>query len=250
MQRYFVSEDQLNGSIVTITGDDVKHIARVMRMQEGEEIIVSNNAGRTVLAKLKKLSESDIQAEVLEELDPKTELPIKVTVAQGLPKGDKLELITQKGTELGVSCFQPFQASRSIVKWDMKKAKKKVERLEKIAKEAAEQSYREIIPTIKEAASFTQLLETIESYTHTIVAYEESAKTGEASNLHNVLNQVKSGDSVLIVIGPEGGLTEEEVSALEGKGAVLCGLGPRIIRTETAPLYVMAAISYHLELMR
>ncbi|WP_100372239.1 16S rRNA (uracil(1498)-N(3))-methyltransferase [Bacillus sp. FJAT-45037] len=250
MQRYFVNKDQMLQATVTVTGDDVKHIARVMRMQAGDEIICSNNAGRTVRASIQHVTETLVTCDIVEELEPKTELPIRVTVAQGLPKGDKLELLAQKGTELGVNHIQPFAASRSIVKWEAKKAKKKVERLEKIAKEAAEQSYREKIPSVAESISFAQLVQQVKNYTHTVVAYEESAKSGEASALSNVLNTVKEGDSLLVIVGPEGGLSETEATELTAAGAVLCGLGPRIIRTETAPLYVLAAISYHLELMR
>ncbi|KMJ55377.1 16S rRNA methyltransferase [Bacillus sp. LL01] len=250
MQRYFVSEHDMKATVVEITGDDVKHISRVMRMQAGDEIICSNNAGRTVQVSIEQIADDKVVGLIKAELEPHTELPIQVTIAQGLPKGDKLELIVQKGTELGVSHFQPYAAARSIVKWEAKKAKKKVERLEKIAKEAAEQSYRERIPTVGESISFGHLLKDAKGYTHVIVAYEEAAKSGEASALTKVLNGVQKEDSLLVVIGPEGGLADSEVKELEDAGAILCGLGPRIIRTETAPLYVMAAISYHLELMR
>jgi 16S rRNA (uracil1498-N3)-methyltransferase len=250
MQRYFVKKEQMTDKVVHILGEDVKHISKVMRMDVGDEVICSDNHSRTVKCRLSNLSDKEIIADIIETLDPKTELPVKVTIAQGLPKGDKLDLIIQKGTELGAFAFLPFSAARSIVKWDQKKAGKKIERLEKIAKEAAEQSYRERIPEVLNVHSFTDLKQKISSYDVVILAYEESAKRGEQVQLAQQLASVTLGQKVLVIIGPEGGITEEELGQLTEQGAIACGFGPRILRTETASLYVLAAISYHFELMR
>ncbi|WP_088102525.1 16S rRNA (uracil(1498)-N(3))-methyltransferase [Halalkalibacter urbisdiaboli] len=249
MQRYFVEPEAMTEDTVTITGDDVKHIVRVMRMKEGDEIICSDNNSKTVRCTLQLLGEEQVTAKIVEILHPHTELPISVTIAQGLPKGDKLDFIIQKGTELGATSFVPFSASRSVVKWEEKKARKKIERLEKIAKEAAEQSYRERIPTIQPAMTFSSLVEQVSSFSSCLVAYEESGKSGERSQLVQCLRNLKVGDSLLIVIGPEGGLTEQEIEQLEEAGAKLAGFGPRILRTETASLYVLSTVSYHFELM-
>ena len=250
MQRYFVEGNQIADRVVTIIGDDVKHINRVMRMNEGDELIINDNNARTVLAVITSQTEEQVQAEIVEELNPNTELPVQVTIAQGLPKGDKLELIVQKGTELGAFAFLPYAASRSIVKWDKKKAEKKIDRLAKIAKEAAEQSYRERIPTIYDVHSLHQLVQKLPEFDLVIVAYEESAKKGEQAQLAKSLNSVSPGSKILIIIGPEGGLESDEVDRFLEAKAVVCGFGPRILRTETAALYALAAISYHFELMR
>ncbi len=250
MQRYFVAKEQMSENKVMITGEDVKHIGRVMRMQPGDEIICSDGQSRTVRCEISLLEESYVEAQIVEELVPNTELPVHVTIAQGLPKGDKLELIVQKGTELGAAAFLPFSAARSIVKWDHKKAGKKMERLTKIAKEAAEQSYRECIPTVHDIHTLSELRKGVSSFDAVIVAYEESAKSGEQIKLAETLQSLSVGQSVLVIIGPEGGLTTAEVEQLTEEGAILCGFGPRILRTETAPLYALAAISYHFELMR
>ncbi|WP_369813126.1 RsmE family RNA methyltransferase [Virgibacillus halodenitrificans] len=140
MQRYFVSETGWGTNEVTILGEDVHHINRVMRYKEGANIICNHPDGRAAICELLVITADSVQAEIKQWLNENVELPIQVTVAQGLPKGDKLELILQKGTELGAYAFIPFQAERSIVNWDKKKQEKKLIRFNKIVKEASEQS--------------------------------------------------------------------------------------------------------------
>ncbi|WP_242145338.1 MULTISPECIES: 16S rRNA (uracil(1498)-N(3))-methyltransferase [unclassified Bacillus cereus group] len=248
MQRYFVEEKNVNGTNIRIVGDDVHHIARVMRMSAGDHIYCCVN-GKTAECTIAEITNEFVDSAIVEWIETSSELPILVTIASGLPKGDKLELIFQKGTELGAAAFLPFQASRSIVKWDAKKADKKVERLKKIVKEAAEQSHRTEIPHVYAPVSFKQLLEMSKEYDVCLVAYEEEAKQGEKANFAKALTAIEPGQKLLIVFGPEGGLSEEEVSALREYKFVPCSLGPRILRTETAPLYALSAASYHFELM-
>lgn len=250
MQRYFVSIPYPEKEEFLIAGDDAHHISRVMRMQEHDRLTTVFNNGVSAVCRIVKLNDTVVLcvAEEIEEHSP--ELPVNVTVAHGLPKGDKLELVIQKATELGVFAIQPFAAERSIVKWDTKKSAKKIDRWNKISKEAAEQSHRHHIPAISSPISFNELGEAAKSYDAVLVAYEEQAKKGERSQFANALSSVSEGQSILIVVGPEGGLSDREVTQLEEAGAISCGFGPRILRTETAPLYALAAISYHFELMR
>lgn len=249
VQRYFI-EEQVNMEKFNITGDDYHHIVRVMRMKAGDEIICVTPAGKSAVCQIEEITDEIVVANVVKWEEGTTELPVHVVIASGLPKGDKLELIIQKGTELGAFEFVPFTASRSIVKWDGKKAAKKVERWQKIAKEAAEQSHRSHVPAVKEPVSLKELINSSEQYTYKLVAYEEEAREGEASVLSTALAKLQEGDSLLIVFGPEGGLTSEEVNLLNGNGFLACGLGPRILRTETAPLYALSAVSYQFELLR
>lgn len=153
------------------------------------------------------------------------------------------ELIIQKSTELGAHKFISYKAERSVVKWDDKKVIKKIERLQKIAQEAAEQSHRTIIPEVHYAASFKELMFGHVHYDFVIAAYEESAREGEDSALASLFQTMKPGQSVLCIFGPEGGISEKELLLLEEANAKLAGLGPRILRTETAPLYVLSAAS-------
>ncbi|QFT89909.1 Ribosomal RNA small subunit methyltransferase E [Bacillus sp. THAF10] len=250
MQRYFIDSNQIEERSITITGEDVHHILRVMRMNVGDQLLCSlSETKQTALCKIAEITNDLVVVHIVEWIEANTEMPVRITIANGLPKGDKFELVIQKGTELGAESFIPFNAARSIVKFDEKKGKKKVERWNKIAKEAAEQSHRSMVPAVEDPATFSQLLEKSNTYTHKIVAYEESAKQGERSAFATALQSMKQGDSILIVFGPEGGLTEKEVTTLVDHGFIACALGPRILRTETAPLYALAAISYHFELM-
>ncbi|MCA1056197.1 16S rRNA (uracil(1498)-N(3))-methyltransferase [Rossellomorea aquimaris] len=250
MQRYFIKNQYEEDGPVVITGEDYHHIVRVMRMKEDDRIFVVFPDQTSAVASIERISSDCVEVRVVEWETDNKELPVKVAIASGLPKGDKLELILQKGTELGADQFIPFNADRSIVKWDEKKAKKKLERWEKIVKEAAEQSHRNVVPSLSAPVPFNELLTLSKQFDHTLLAYEEEARAGEIGNLSKVLTSAKEGQSILVVFGPEGGLTEKEVERSMEEGFLVCGLGPRILRTETAPLYVLSAISYQLELMR
>lgn len=248
MQRYFIKQvnDQ---SSVKITGDDFHHMTRVMRMVAGDSFYGVID-GKTAIIEVEQIQEDILVGRISQWLEETKELPIQISIANGLPKGDKLEWIIQKGTELGAHSFIPFNATRSIVKWDAKKAGKKTERLRKIAKEAAEQSHRTVIPDVSDPVTFKQLIELAQDYDHKLVAYEEEAKQGEASQLASTLKNIQPGQKLLLVFGPEGGLESTEVNGLIEAGFQACALGPRILRTETAPLYALSAISYELELTR
>ncbi|MDR6747258.1 16S rRNA (uracil(1498)-N(3))-methyltransferase [Bacillus pumilus] len=253
MQRYFIDltkEEVIAKGSIFINGEDVHHLSNVMRMKAGQEILCLTTDGFEVLSKIDTITKEEVICHVEGWTNQDRELPVRVTIASGLPKGDKLELIIQKGTELGASAFIPFQAARSITKLDQKKSHKKRERWEKIAKEAAEQSYRNIIPRVDPVSTFKELTQLAGEFDKCVVAYEESSKEGEQSRFQTVLQQMKGGQTLLVVFGPEGGLAEKEIEALETHGAVICGLGPRILRTETAPLYALSAISYQTELLR
>jgi 16S rRNA (uracil1498-N3)-methyltransferase len=157
-----------------------------------------------------------------------------------------MEDIIKHGTELGAYEFYPVMMKRSIVKIDEKKKQSKLDRFNKIAKEAAEQSYRDRLPKVGDILNLKQI--DFSSYDYKILCYEEDAKNNEVSNLKNTIKNLKPSDRVAIVIGPEGGVDDSEVSYLESKGFIRCALGPRILRTEVALYYVLSAISYEMEL--
>jgi 16S rRNA (uracil1498-N3)-methyltransferase len=249
LQRYFVKH-RANEDRFFIDENDRHHIVKVMRMEIGDQIICVDPDGRQALCKLAEITDERVVADVVQWKEEDSELPISVAIASGLPKGDKLEWIIQKGTELGAHQFIPYTAARSVVKWDDKKAAKKVERWQKIAKEAAEQSHRVMVPEISTPVRLKGLLEKSKEFDYKLVAFEEESRSGETSVFSAVLKQMQPGESLLIVFGPEGGLAAEEVEQLKNNGFGLCGLGPRILRAETAPLYSLAAISYHFELLR
>lgn len=250
MQRYFVNNEQVKNNNIYITGEDYHHISRVMRMKQGDHIICVTPDEQSALCEIGEITNEHVMVNILQWNHQSTELPVQITIASGLPKGDKLEWMMQKGTELGAYEFIPFFAARSITKWDNKKIQKRVERLQKIVKEAAEQSHRFYMPKVRLPVTVKELVQLSQLYDYKIVAFEEDAKKGERSNFAKLLQAMRQGETLIIVFGPEGGLTQEEVQLFEKNGFQSCGLGPRILRTETAPLYALAAASYQLELMR
>lgn len=248
LQRYFVNQSAIENNFF-ISEDDYHHIVRVMRAKEGDQLICVDPMKASAVCSIVEITDEKVVAEVVKWIEESSELPIDVTIVSGLPKGDKLEWIIQKGTELGAYRFIPFISARSVVKWDEKKGSKKVERWQKIAKEAAEQSHRSHLPNVESPHNIKAIIKASEAYDYKLIAYEEEAKQGESSALLKTLARMKQGQSLMIIFGPEGGLTDSEVSLLQENGFQACGLGPRILRTETAPLYALSAVSYHFELM-
>ncbi|MFL2106403.1 16S rRNA (uracil(1498)-N(3))-methyltransferase [Desemzia sp. FAM 23991] len=250
MQRYFLTEQPSDYQTAEIIVQDEQyhHMIRVMRMKEKEQVILVLPDHKAFKAEIAQVLEDEVHLKWVADETQSKELPARITIASGLPKGDKLEWIVQKGTELGANAFLPFKSEYAIVKWDQKKAAKKQERLSKIAQEAAEQAHRTKVPEVKAVATFTELLQQSAEYDFCLVAYEENAKNGEMQNFRSTLSQLNPDDTVLIVFGPEGGLSPNEISQLEERNFTVCSLGPRILRTETAPLYALAAISFAMEL--
>ena len=245
MQQYFIKGNPHSPLEVT-DKDTAKHMFSVMRLKEGDEVVLVFEDGIKRLARV--LDVEARQFELVEELADNVELPIQVTIASGFPKGDKLEFITQKVTELGASAIWAFPADWSVAKWDGKKLAKKSEKLEKIAQGAAEQSKRNLIPEVRLFDKKADFLAQLAQFDTIVVAYEESAKEGETAALVRALSGLETGAKVLFIFGPEGGLSSDEIAAFHQAGAVSAGLGPRILRAETAPLYALTAVSVLLEL--
>lgn len=247
MQQYFIKGNPQSTLVVT-DKDTAKHMFSVMRLKEGDQVTLVFGDGVKRLAQV--LDPSQQSLEILEELADNTELPVKVTIASGFPKGDKLEFITQKATELGASAIWAFPADWSVAKWDGKKLAKKSEKLEKIAQGAAEQSKRNLIPEVELFDKKADFLAQLGQFNTIVVAYEEAAKEGEAATLLQTVKGLAKGDKLLFIFGPEGGLSPDEIVAFRQAGAVSAGLGPRILRAETAPLYALSAVSVLTELIQ
>jgi 16S rRNA (uracil1498-N3)-methyltransferase len=249
LQRYFVSESGWKEDQIIINEDDAHHINRVMRLKEGDQLICNHPEGYAVVCEIISSTPTEVHTKVLKHIEENRELPIDVVIAQGLPKGDKIDYIVQKGTELGADSFIPLQAERSIVVWDEKKKKKKRSRLNKIAKEASEQSHRNKIPYIYPVLSLANLLNETNEDDLKVFAYEEEAKTEKHQSLGTILTEINHNQyrRLIICIGPEGGFSLDEVNLLRENNFRSARLGPRILRTETASLYALASISYHFE---
>ncbi|SCT82766.1 16S ribosomal RNA methyltransferase RsmE [Staphylococcus xylosus] len=249
MQRYFINQnaDTLQRFSIIDKGD-IHHILNVMRYQIDDEIIITFLDQFVYKCKIRNIGTDEIEIELVEQIDIDSELPQTITICSGLIKADKYEWLLQKATELGASEFLAVGMKRSVVKLYDSKVTKKLERWQKIIKEAAEQSYRLVIPSIEYKASLKEVFQQSDFYDYILIAYEDAAKQGEVSNLKKTIKQFQPNDRVLVIFGPEGGLAEEEL-ALFNESAYQVGLGPRILRAETAPLYVLSTISYEVELL-
>ena len=244
MQQFFAEPSWIRDGRIYLTGPDVNHIRNVLRMKPGEDVRVSDGNGAVYLCCISAYEEKTAVLDILRELDPDTELPSKIVLFQGLPKGDKMDLIVQKAVELGAYSVIPFAAKRSIVKLDDKKAQKRQQRWQAIAKGAAEQSGRSLIPEIGRVRSFTEALEAASALDVVLIPYELEEGMDKTAR---IIEEIRPGQSVGVFIGPEGGFEEEEIRRARESGAEPVTLGKRILRTETAGLSVLSILMYHLE---
>ena len=246
MYRFFVSSDQIHEKDIIITGADVNHIKNVLRMKNGEEIAVSNGTDPAEYRCLiREITEDEVHCSIIFVKEEGVELPVSVTLYQGLPKSDKMEWIIQKAVELGVSRIIPVATGRSIVKLDSKKALSKQERWQQIAIAAAKQSKRGIIPEVGPVMSMKEALKDASSMEHKLIPYEMSEDA--MKHTRNLIGQIQSGEQVAVFIGPEGGFEEKEIEAACKEGFNTITLGKRILRTETAGMTVLAWLIYQLE---
>ena len=243
MQKFFVNSDNILSK--QFNNEISFQISTVLRFKGGEKVLVSDQNDE-YLVKIIEVDKNKTTFEIIEKLENNNELPVKVDIFQGYPKGDKMEDIIKHSTELGVSSINPVFMKRSVVKLDDKKIDTKIERFSKIAKEAAEQSFRTIIPSVNIYKSLKSI--DFNKYDIKIVCYEESAKNGELTAFKTAISKLNNGENVAVVIGPEGGIDETEIDYLTQNGFICCSLGKRILRTETAPLFILSSIAYQLEL--
>jgi len=242
MARFFVPQEAIQQNKAVITGPDVKHITRVLRLKPGDTIGLSSG-GREFAARITEITKKEGVCEIVSENPVSTEPPVRVTLYQGLPKGDKMELVIQKSTELGVSCLVPVVCERTVIKLDEKKARERQARWQKVAQEAAKQSRRTSIPEVREPLNFDRVLASVKDGTLAVMPWEEETSVGMRQVLRNPGGPVKE---VAVFIGPEGGFSAREAGMARDRGVRLVSLGPRILRTETAGIAAAAIIMYEL----
>ncbi len=249
MPRFFVPTDNFDNNKVKITGDDARHIARALRMAKGESITVCDMHGYEHTCILDSFTDDTlVMASIVESKKSENEPPYKITLYQAVPKGDKIEYITQKSVELGVFRIVPFVSERCVSRPDEKSANKKVQRLSKIAAEAAKQCGRAVLPEFSSFTSFEGMLSDSKSCQLKLFLYEGDGTIP----LNSVLREYRKGnaipESIAIVIGSEGGFSQKESERAREFGFTLCGLGNRILRTETASGCVLSCIMYEYEI--
>ena len=238
MARFFVIPEEMTGDRIELTGENAQH-AKVLRLKVGEEVLVCDGAGRECVCCVEHINPGEIVLAVLETRRSTTETAVRVSVYMAFPKADKLEHVIQKATELGAYEIVAFPSGRCISRPDDKSLKKKLERWQKIAASAAEQSGRGRIPEVIVLPSFASALDRAAKADKALMFYENE----HATTLRMAL-ETGSFESVSLLTGPEGGLEEKEVEQARAAGLQVCTLGSRILRCETAPLCALSAVMY------
>ncbi|MDD3393960.1 MAG: 16S rRNA (uracil(1498)-N(3))-methyltransferase [Clostridia bacterium] len=240
MPKFFIEAHQIEQNLIHMLGEDAKHVKTVLRAREGEEITVCDGRGTDYFCRIVSLDDG-VTAEIMGSEPCQSEPKTKITLYQGLPKADKMELIIQKCVELGVDRIVAVSTERCIVKLD-KKEEKKLERWQKIAEAAAKQSGRGKIPEIApRVLRFSQAIEEAKALSGAIIPYEKEENRGIRSFVEGF-----SGEEIGVFIGPEGGFAEEEIQAAIDAGVLPVTLGKRILRTETAGMTSIAILLYEL----
>lgn len=245
MSTFYIKNNQIEENKILIQGEDVNHIKNVLRYQNGDKLEVCDEDGTRFYTKISGMNQNEIILDILEISNDTTEPNVNVVLFQGLPKADKMELIVQKCTELGVSGIVPVIMDRVIVKLDEKNESKKIERWQKIAKEAATQSGRQKIPYVEKAINLKNSIEKLSKYDIVIVPYECEKENYIKNVLRNMDENVKN---IAIVVGPEGGFSDGDIEILsELTNMKKVSLGPRILRTETAGFVTLTMAIYELD---
>ncbi len=241
MHRFFIEPHAVCGNEAVLTGEDVQHIAKVLRLRAGDEVTLCDGAKTEYTARIDSVEKERITLRVLETAASKTESAAEITLYQGLPKAGKLETIIQKCVELGIGKVIPFDAERSVVKLSEKDFAKKQSRYQRVAYEAAKQSRRGIIPEVGGLVKLAK--EDFSGFDLILLAYEEERGT----TLKKALRAKMDAKRIALIVGPEGGFAPEEADMLIQRGAVSVSLGSRILRTETAGMAMLAMTVYELE---
>lgn len=243
MYQFFVEDGQVGEETIIISGSDVNHIRNVLRMKPKEQVRISSQGGADYFCEIEDIGPEAVRARILYQDHERRELPVKIYLFQGLPKGDKMEQIIQKAVELGVHEVIPVAMRNCVVKLDQKKAESKVRRWQSIAEAAAKQSRRSVIPRVQEVMDFAGAAAYARGMEEWLVPYEN--ERGMA-HTREIFRNLKREGSLAVFIGPEGGFDKKEIAAVQGE-AKLLSLGNRILRTETAGMAVLSMLLYELE---
>ncbi len=241
MPRFFVENESILGEKIVIGGEDAKHISLSLRARVGERVTVCDGKGTDYECEISDITKSEVELSVLEVVKSVAEPSLEVILYQALVKSDKFDFIVQKCTELGVSRIVPVLTDRCISKPDEASLLKKISRWNKIAKEAAMQSGRGIIPVVENACTFDEALIRLKASDCGFVCYETTPRVP----MEQIYNDSRNGSepkTAAFLVGPEGGISDREAEKAAQIGVRLAGLGPRILRTETAPLCVLSAL--------
>ena len=246
MHHFFVNPEQVEDGLIRITGSDVNHIKNVLRIRQGEEMLVSDGTGRDYLCQAEEIAGLEVTVRILETEEEVRELPSRIWLFQGLPKSDKMEFIIQKAVELGAAGIVPVSTRNTVVKLDPKKEEAKVKRWQAIAESAAKQSKRSLVPRVSGIMTLKEAFDYVESqgFSVRLIPYEHEAGM---DGTKTELDAAGPGQDIAVFIGPEGGFDEREIELALSKGVRPISLGRRILRTETAGLALLSVLMMLLE---
>ena len=246
MHHFFVNPEQVEDGLIRITGSDVNHIKNVLRIRQGEEMLVSDGTGRDYLCQAEEIAGQEVTVRILETEEEGRELLSRIWLFQGLPKSDKMEFIIQKAVELGAAGIVPVTTRNTVVKLDPKKEETKVKRWQAIAESAAKQSKRSLVPRVSGIMTLKEAFDYVESqgFSVRLIPYEHEAGM---DGTKTELDAAGPGQDIAVFIGPEGGFDEREIELALSKGVRPISLGRRILRTETAGLAVLSVLMMRLE---
>ena len=244
MPRFFVTKEQISENTIYISGADAHHIARSLRMAEGDEAVVCDGCGGEYRCTLQRIRDEECRCEIIEKIESSAEPKMFITLCMAYPKGDKLETVIQKAVELGACRIIPFESSRCIKRPKAEKAEKQNARLSRIAEEAAKLCGRAIIPEVTSPMSYKQMLSDAQRTDLALFCYEAE----DGTSIKEALESNPPPESICVIVGSEGGFSPDEVEAAKECGCRSVSLGKRILRCETAPAYALSSISYRYEL--
>lgn len=243
MSKFFIEKESISGDSIDITGEDVAHIRKVLRMRVGEKLIACDNDGTDFECEITNIDDKHVAAKILTSWKSENEAPIRVTLFQGIPKSDKMDFIIQKCVELGIDSIVPVKTDRTVIRFENTKDEvKKQQRWQKIAVEAAKQCNRGILPKITNPVDFNTALDMAGANDLILIPYENESEQG----LKSVLRNNSTARTIAVFIGPEGGFAEDEVKNCIERSFYSVSLGKRILRTETAGLTVLSILMYEL----
>ena len=246
MHHFFVNPEQVEDGLIRITGSDVNHIKNVLRIRQGEEMLVSDGTGKDYLCQAEEIAGQEVTVRILETEEEGRELPSRIWLFQGLPKSDKMEFIIQKAVELGAAGIVPVSTRNTVVRLDQKKEEAKVKRWQAIAESAAKQSKRSLVPRVSGIMTLKEAFDYVESqgFSVRLIPYEHEAGM---DGTKTELDAAGPGQDIAVFIGPEGGFDEREIELALSKGVRPISLGRRILRTETAGLALLSVLMMRLE---
>lgn len=240
MSRFYVKPESVKDTRIYVEKEESHHIIDVMRLSEGDRIVVFDGTGREYAGEIESIANKRVVINILERRSSKKKHPVSISLAQAVPKRDKMDLIVQKTTELGVDEIIPVETARTIVRLKGKRRDFKIGRWEKIAVEASKQSGRADLPEIKEITPFEKIIESIDRFDIAIIP----CLSEKAISIKSALEKAKRPKRALVIIGPEGGFSDDEIRRAAEKGALPVTLGPLVLKSDTAAIAAVSILNH------